>query len=587
MTARILCVFILGFLSSTFSKAQELPTSVENPEISGRTIHASTREPVEGVKVVLYTFSSSDQPLLSEATTDNEGRFLFKSTSNSPEVSYLLGARYKGIPFPGAQVSFNSGEKKAFVEIVVSDARPDPSGLKVDEVIFRFDWQGRRLIVNEEIHLTNPLTETFFVAEDIRALEPPLFKVPLANNTENIAFPFGVDPEGVIRGPENLNYYGPIYPGKQIFRFGFMVNAKDQEVSLDLPLLKNAKTVTLLNPSQGPALKTLKSPSGVVEIDEREYQSYQFNSEDDSPIQISFVLPDAEPEPDRARIKTGRWIIERDPVIIRLSEEYKIYVSGTESVYQPSGSALIKVDLPDGAKNIRFLSGGSPTELRVDKDGSLALDGPLHPGETNLSIQYEVPTRGSSTRIVRNVPSDIETLEVFVVDDGQTHAHSPQLHRKRPIKTADRNYISLESFSIGSGQILELNIDLLKIPESMPKFLFLSCLLAGTLGIVFLISSPLLGGKSTFDVPSESPLEREQIALLASLRDLEHDFETGKISAEDHRQLRDSLRYRTSQTYEETSKVGTEKPPETCASCGKVPPQESLFCPQCGAQLTT
>ena len=587
MTARILCIFMLGFLSSTSSKALEPPTSVKNPEISGRTIHASTQEPVEGVKVVLYTFSSSDQPVLSEAITDNDGRFLFKSTSNSPEVSYLLGARYKGIPFPGAQVSFNSGEKKAFVEIVVSDARPDPSGLKIDEVVFRFDWQGRRLIVNEEIHLTNPLTETFFVTEDIRALEPPLFKVPLANNAENIAFPFGVDPEGVIRETENLNYYGPIYPGKQIFRFGFMVNAKDHEISLNLPLLKNAKTITLLNPNQGPSLKTSKSPSSVVEIDERDYQSYQFNSENDSPIQVSFVLPDAEPEPDRASIKTGRWIIERDPVIIRLNEEYKIHVTGAESVYQPSGSPLIKVDLPDGAKNIRFLSDGPSTEMRVDKDGSLALDGPLHPGETNLNIQYEIPTKDSSTRILRNVPSAIETLEVFVVDDGQTHAYSPQLHRKRPVKTADRNYISLESFSIGSGQILELNIDLLKISENMPKILFLSCLLAGTLGIVFLISSPLLGGKSTFDVLSESPLEREQIALLASLRDLEHDFETGKISAEDHRQLRDSLRYRTSQTYEETSKIGIEKSPETCASCGKVPPQESLFCPQCGARLTT
>ena len=194
---------------------------------------------------------------------------------------------------------------------------------------------------------------------------------------------------------------------------------------------------------------------------------------------------------------------------------------------------------------------------------------------------------GSSTRILRNVPSAIETLELFVVDDGQTHAYSPQLHRKRPVKTSDRNYISLESFSIGSGQILELNIDLLKISENMPKILVLSCLLAGTLGIVFLISSPLLGGKSTLDVLSESPLEREQIALLASLRDLEHDFETGKISAEDHRQLRDSLRYRTSRTYEETSKLGTENFPETCANCGEVPPQESLFCPQCGTRLTT
>ena len=93
MTARILCIFMLGFLSSTSSKALEPPTSVENPEISGRTIHASTREPVEGVKVVLYTFSSSDQPVLSEATTDNEGRFLFKScllyTSPSPRDGLL------------------------------------------------------------------------------------------------------------------------------------------------------------------------------------------------------------------------------------------------------------------------------------------------------------------------------------------------------------------------------------------------------------------------------------------------------------------------------------------------------------------
>lgn len=583
----IIFILLLGFLGSAQSEAQEVGTPSVGATISGKTIHAATGKPIEGVHVVLYSMDTSGDPSHSEIESDGEGSFLFENISSSPSVSYLLGARYKGIPFPGARVSFESGKRDAYVEITVSDTRPDPSGLGTEEITFRFDWQGRQLIVAQEIRLINPHSETLFIDEDDRETTPSLFQVPLPPNAQTLSFPFGVDPEGVQRGVDHLRYYGPIYPGDQIFRFSFVVREKEGEIKLGLPLVASARVITILNPEKGPELKTSLISSEVLERDGRSYEVYRFKPRSENTIQLDFSLPNAVPQPDRVHVKTGRWIVERDPVITSFNEEYKIQVSGNESVYEPSGGALVKVDLPEKAQNIRFLSEGTETELRADVDGGLALDGPLHPGETVLSLQYEIPTEGNSSRVVREIFSAIETLEVFVVDDGQTHAYSPQLHRRRPVKTANRNYISLESFSVKSGQVVELHMTSLKIPEGIPKGLFFTVLLSGTLGIIFLMSSPLLTGKATLPSLTESAIEREQIALLASLRDLEHDFETGKISSDDHRQLRDALRYRTSQTYAEPSIGHDEKPSQVCGRCRNIPPNEALFCPQCGAQLIT
>ena len=98
------------------------------------------------------------------------------------------------------------------------------------------------------------------------------------------------------------------------------------------------------------------------------------------------------------------------------------------------------------------------------------------------------------------------------------------------------------------------------------------------------------------DEESISALGREREALILSIRDLDHDFETGKISEEDHREMRDGLRSRAvallRQDRAEASASGsqdaapaeaTAEAPIACAACGAGLESAHRFCPQCGS----
>ncbi|MCH8133285.1 MAG: hypothetical protein IIA30_12105, partial [Myxococcales bacterium] len=75
-----------------------------NGAISGRVIGASEA----GIDIVLYALPTEAEPGLAYATTDAEGRFLFKGVDPNPTTAYLVGARSAGVPF-GPRGRFKPG----------------------------------------------------------------------------------------------------------------------------------------------------------------------------------------------------------------------------------------------------------------------------------------------------------------------------------------------------------------------------------------------------------------------------------------------------------------------------------------------
>jgi hypothetical protein len=436
-------VLFAAFSMATAGFAQEQPVPPGEARIVGRVLHAATNEPVAGVDIILYALPESGQPGVRRGTSDADGSFSFEGISNSPRIGYLVGARYLDVPFAGARVSFEAGESEAKLDIQVSETRSDPGDLGVSEVVFRLEWRGRELIVAQEVRLLNPHTETLFVKAEARDGGSPLLQLELPSGGRELTFPFGVDPEGLVRGGNHLAYYGPIYPGEQPFRFGYTLASEDEVLSLELPIPRGAKRAVLLAPEAGPEPETLLLSEGVVTVGERKFRRYSAELGSDRVVAARFELPQAVSDPSLIQVTESQWVIDGDSAALTIREEYKIAVSGADSVVAEPGGALFRIALPAGAEDIRFGTGDTGIELHADPAGGLAVDGPLPPGDTTLSIQYRVPVTASPVRLARELSHDLTLLTVFVTDDGRTLARSAELHRRRPLRARYRNYIHL------------------------------------------------------------------------------------------------------------------------------------------------
>jgi hypothetical protein len=80
-------------------------------------------------------------------------------------------------------------------------------------------------------------------------------------------------------------------------------------------------------------------------------------------------------------------------------------------------------------------------------------------------------------------------------------------------------------------------------------------------------------------------VERE--AVIGTLRDLDEDYETGKISEADHNQMRDQLRARAVALLREEREGPKPEPTPSaafCTQCGASLRAGDPFCAQCGTR---
>jgi hypothetical protein len=97
------------------------------------------------------------------------------------------------------------------------------------------------------------------------------------------------------------------------------------------------------------------------------------------------------------------------------------------------------------------------------------------------------------------------------------------------------------------------------------------------------------------DEEEPSAAARERGFVYDAIRDLDDDYELGKVSAEDHRALRDELRARAVALVR-AERSGAARPPDAagaeepateraCGACGAALRDADRFCSQCGAPV--
>jgi len=144
-------------------------------------------------------------------------------------------------------------------------------------------------------------------------------------------------------------------------------------------------------------------------------------------------------------------------------------------------------------------------------------------------------------------------------------------------------------FDLPAGTKVPLRVTLLGDRTTPPQWVVALSLSVPFALFALFVLLPIAQARSGRVVVDGGDAAPEQTALLASLADLEHDFEMGKISTEDRERLRSELRDAAlARVSSPAAAAAAAKPaPETRKSCecGRQITPGDRFCGQCGRAL--
>lgn len=562
--------------------------------IRGRVVAPGGEAGAADVEVVLYALPMGQPPGLRRTVTDAGGRFAFEGISNDARTSYLVGARKGEIPFPGERVNFAAGEDTREVEIRMAEASEDPGIVSVGDVRLRLDWLGGRLVLSETHRLRNGSERVFFVPDDARKARPPAFRTELPAGATDLTGPLGIVPEGLVREGDTLRFYGPVYPGEQDLSFSYAVPAAAGTVALEKRLAAGAAGAQLLAPESGLEVTAPGLAAAAPEsLDGRSYRRFTTGAvAPGGRIRFEVTVPEAQQDPAALGVGEVRVFLEQDVAALTVREEHRLQVAGDRLLVAAPGGRLYRIALPPDARDIRFATDPPGIALVPGEDGGIEVAGPIPAGEATLELLYHVPVNGGRSEVTLQSSRAIPLLSVFVADTGLA-LDSLRLHRRRPVRTEDRTYLHLEAFDVEPDEKVSIAIASLERGAGLGTTASLLAALLAAGGIAFVLATPLRRSARPADAAAEeAAAERE--SLYAAIRDLEEDFETGKLSDGDFAALRGELRGRALALLQAERQAGAplpETPPQpaaaACSACGRTLAPEDRFCSRCGAAVET
>ena len=558
--------------------------------IAGRVVHRDANQGTAGIPVGLYSLAPDGQPSLRETTTDADGLFRFDNISNSPRTIYLISARSDDIPY-GKRATFAPDQTELEVVLEVANPTSDTRLLRVSESRIDFSWQGDQLLISENHAVVND-GERVVRAADGRTSSPPL-EVGMPASATAFNPGYGQLPNHFEQRGDRLLYWGPIYPGENTIGFSYRIAAQPGEndstsftYSPNVVPAPEAIVLLVLESDPEPKLKGL-APGAPIEASERTYRTYRSDIGNASvPPELVLSAPLQRSDRELLRIRSANVWLELDDSVLDVRIDYTLDVEGEASLVGSEDAPLLRLEIPGGAE----LLGAAPrTGLAVSGAGnSLRINvvGPLPAGESPLSIHYRVASAGDSAEIDLGFPGRLPVLNVLVADTGLT-VESDRLHRRRPTRVGTRLYLHREAFQVEAGERVPLRLQAVSrvaLPRSATR---IAVLAVAVLALFFIISPLRAAAPTRAASTSADAMRNERESLYESIRDLEHDFETGKLSDEDRVGLRKELEARAATLFEsQTQKPATAPaPPATCPGCGGRTEPAWKFCSHCGGPL--
>jgi hypothetical protein len=580
--------------------AQGQPAAPTPPDVPagqaalrGRVLRAADGSAAAGVDVLLYALPAQAPPGVRRGVSGPDGRFAFEGIDEDPATTYLVGAHYQGVSYPGARFQFGAGEREREVEVRVHEVTDESAGTALSELHVRLDWLGERLEVTEELRVENPGGRTVFVAEGQRAARRPAVALGLPKGAAEVTGPLGLLPEGVELSGGQLLWYGPVFPGGGELAYQYALPAAEGALRIERSLPAGRLRVQVLAPAGGPALSAPGLSEGEpTVISGRGYKV--FSGELGERLALELAVPAARHDPAAVSVAEVRILGELDAAAFEGREEHVIQVSGDGPVIANGSAPLLAIPLPEAASDLRFGSPASSTRIVPLPDGrGIGVMGPLSPGETVLELRYRLPAGSGPFALERRFAAKVPLLSVYLADTGNLRVASERLHRRRAARTPDRSYVHLEAFEVAPDEKVAFSVETRAPRRSLPRPALVALVALATGLAAFSLAGPLRAAPA--GAPAETPelesaAQREREALSSALGDLEHDFETGKLDAADYARMGEELRGRVHQLLEvERARAPDAAPPEPearrCPGCAREAAAEDAFCARCGAKL--
>jgi hypothetical protein len=607
-----LALFALCFVSAAAAEGPPPDVPPGLARIEGVVLRAETGAPVAGAEVALYALTSEGVPGLRRTTSDAEGRFAFENVANDPAIGWLVGARFEGVAFPGGRITFAPGEDVATVEVRVDQPTQDPSAVHVGELAVRLVRQPGGLRAIESLALRNDGRRTYYVPEAGRAESQPAFETALPARAEEFEMPLGVVPEGLVRSGGRLRWYGPVLPGAQELSWSYRLPPESnpgpeapERFAFSLGVPAGAERVAVLLADRDATLEGdgLAGPED-AEVDGRSVRRWTVDSPRSGLLALRVSLPPARLSDGAVSVSEVRAVVELDDAALDVSESHLLRIEGDAHVLGTADAPLLRIPLPEGAARLRFGSDAPGIELAPHPEGGLAVLGTVAPGEARVDVGFQLAATEPPARLARSFAARTPVLSIFVPDNGRLAPESNRLHRRRPFRENDRTYLHFEAFEVAPGEEVRLELGALPPRARGSAAVALGLILVGGTAAGWLMLAPLRaqrGARATAAPAQEehSAARREREALYEAIRDLDHDFETGKVTAEDHVRLRDELRGRAAALLAEERAASPDPPGArraqpaggdqrsglACTRCGAPADSAHRFCAQCGAAL--
>ena len=554
--------------------------------------------PIADLAVALYALRADGAPGLTSTQTNESGLFSFEGISTDPSVVYLIGAEYLGIPFAQRAV-FEPGSNELIVNLALRRSIEDGTGLTIPEVTYKFDWLGGQLFVQVSHRIENPLDEVIYVTPERRDQSPALHAASLPEGISEYVDGDKGQRQNLLREGNQLSFWGPIYPGPQEVRYGFLLpgpGASDgpgsDEIDIVDVLPRGTDALRVLLPAGAPPPQGdgLGEALENVSIDGEEYASYSgagLNPGDSVRLRLS--VPESSDDLGALSLPRADFWVDHDDTEIRVTAEIHVDVSAPTRLLAAPGENLLELELPTGADFLGL--SGSTRLLGVTPNGrgGLAVKGPLAPGLSVIAYRYRVPVTNKA-RLDLQFEKPVDLLNVLIADNGVV-IENDRLHRKRPFKQGTRFYLHREAYQVEAGDVIEVGLTPLKrgaVSTGGARAVALA--LAGLAALFLALPLRTRRTPPAAELVSELTLKRE--ILYESIRDLDHDFETGKVDEADFKLLREELRgdaiaLMRQEKLEETAPAQPSAPEAPIASVQAEPDDSFQRCPGCGVAVVT
>ena len=274
-------------------------------------------------------------------------------------------------------------------------------------------------------------------------------------------------------------------------------------------------------------------------------------------------------------------------------------------VYSGEGAGPIaKFGLLPGSEEVVANLSGRIDPVPVETTDDIAsFRGPIFPGFQYLELQYQV----EGGRILESelwFPEDVASFRLIVPDRRLAVSAVglyPSARRDRGPSAEPPGFQYYRGFDIAAGTRIPFRIEPIPAPPDSSVISIVG-LVVMLFGVVVFVGLPLTSTQSAAAaISGDAAGSMAGEALLASLGDLEHDFEVGKISAEDRDRLREEVRREAllelalARRGSEPSAAAAEpresttpspaRPAAYCSSCGQPTRTSDRFCSSCGSKL--